>query len=196
MIRVLTFSPLRRSDLHSVRFSAYRTERRMMALSEIQDRDRCEHPVDVVERLAALNDWAFDRCDEDEISILVAGTWANYDVAFTWLPDMESLHVSCSFDLKIPDRKRPAISALAQLINEQLWIGHFDLWGQQDIMMFRHAICLAGGAVASDAQCGAVVNAALNACETYFQAFQFVLWADRDPREALAFAMFETRGAA
>ncbi len=167
-----------------------------MALSEIQDRERCEHPVDVVERLATLNDWAFDRCDEDEISILVAGSWANYDVAFTWLPDMESLHVSCSFDLKITERKRPAVSALAQMINEQLWIGHFDLWGQQDIIMFRHAICLAGGAIASDAQCGAIVNAALSACETYLQAFQFVLWADRDPREALAFAMFETKGAA
>ena len=29
-----------------------------------------------------------------------------------------------------------------------------------------------------------------------FQAFQFVLWADRSPREAIAFAAFETRGAA
>ena len=38
--------------------------------------DRPEHPVDVVERLAALNDWAFDRADEDEISILVAGVRA------------------------------------------------------------------------------------------------------------------------
>ena len=37
--------------------------------------DRAEHPVDVVERLAALNDWAFDRADEDEISILVSGAW-------------------------------------------------------------------------------------------------------------------------
>jgi hypothetical protein len=41
-----------------------------------------------------------------------------------------------------------------------------------------------------------VVNAALEACETYYQAFQFVLWANRQPREAMAFATFETRGAA
>jgi hypothetical protein len=58
--------------------------------------DRAEHPVDVVERLAALNDWAFDRADEDEISILVSGAWTQYEVAFTWLPDIESLHVGCS----------------------------------------------------------------------------------------------------
>ena len=108
--------------------------------------DRAEHPVDVVERLAALNDWAFDRADEDEISILVSGAWTQYEVAFTWLPDIESLHVGCSFDLKIPARRRAEISALAQMINEQLWIGHFDLWSNENIVMFRHSLVLAGGA--------------------------------------------------
>jgi len=167
-----------------------------MTLVESGADDRNEHPVDVVERLAAVNEWTFDRVEDDEISILVSGAWSNYDLAFTWLPEIESLHVSCSFDLKAPPRKRAAIGELTRLINEQLWLGHFDLWSQQDLVMFRHSLCLAGGAAASDAQCDAVVKAAIAACETYFQAFQFVLWADRDPREAMAFATFETRGVA
>ena len=83
-----------------------------MNISESENFDRPEHPVDVVERLAAINEWAFDRADEDEISILVAGVWAHYEVAFTWLPDMESLHVSCSFDLKAPPRKRNDVAQL------------------------------------------------------------------------------------
>ena len=156
--------------------------------------DRAEHPVDVVERLAALNDWTFDRADEDEISIVVAGVWAQYEVAFTWLPDVESLHVGCSFDLKIPARRRSEISALAQMINEQLWIGHFDLWSNEDIVMFRHSLVLAGGAQPNDAQCGRIVHEALKACENYYQAFQFVLWAGKSAREALELAMFETQG--
>ena len=167
-----------------------------MTLIETVADDRSEHPVDVVERLAALNEWAFDRVQDDEISILVSGESANYDLAFTWIPEMESLHVACSFDLKIPPRRRAAITELTQLINVQLWLGHFDLWSKQDLAMFRHSLCLAGGASASDAQCSAVVKAAVTGCETYFQAFQYVLWADRDPREALAFAAFETRGSA
>jgi hypothetical protein len=168
----------------------------MMSLNGVGLNDRSEHPVDVVERLAAVNDWSFDRAETDEISIAVAGSFANYDVAFTWLPAIESLHVSCSFDLKTSPRKRSAVGELTRLINEQLWLGHFDLWSQQDIVMFRHSLCLAGGATASDAQCGAVVEAAVSACETYFPAFQFVLWSDRGPREAIALAAFETRGAA
>jgi len=167
-----------------------------MSLTETLADQRPEHPVDVVERLAALNDWAFDRAENDEIAILVSGEWANYDIAFTWIPDVESLHVSCSFDLKTPERKRAAIVELTQFVNEQLWIGHFDLWSGQNLVMFRHSLCLAGGATASDAQCSAVVKAAVTACETFYQAFQFVVWADREPREAIAFASFETRGSA
>jgi hypothetical protein len=167
-----------------------------MTLIETVADDRTEHPVDAVERLAAINEWAFDRTEEDEISILVSGSWASYDLSFTWIPDMESLHVSCSFDLKAPSRKRAAVAELIQLINEQLWLGHFDLWSEQHLVMFRHSLVLAGGASASDAQCSAVVKAAVAACETYYQAFQFVLWADREPREAIAFAAFETRGSA
>ena len=111
-----------------------------MTFIETSADERREHPVDVVERLASVNDWAFDRAETDEISILVSGRFANYDVAFTWLPDLESLHVSCSFDLKVPQHKRAAIGELTQLINEQLWLGHFDQWSQQDVVMFRHAL--------------------------------------------------------
>jgi hypothetical protein len=158
--------------------------------------DRAEHPVDVVERLATLNEWAFDRADEDEISILVSGVWAQYEVSFTWLPAIESLHVSCSFDLKVPERRRTEIATLVHLINAQLWLGHFDIWTRDDIVMFRHAHCLAGGAQPSDTQCRTIVEAALAACENYFQAFQFVLWAGRSAREAMDLATFETVGTA
>jgi hypothetical protein len=167
-----------------------------MIANETLSAERREHPVDVVERLAAMNEWAFERSDEDEISILVAGIWAQYEVAFTWLPETESLHVSCSFDLKIPARRRAEIVALVHQINAQLWLGHFDVWSHDDIVMFRHAHCLAGGAQASDAQCSTIVNAALSACENYFQAFQFVVWAGRSAREAMDMAMFETHGTA
>ena len=158
--------------------------------------ERPEHPVDVVERLALLNEWAFERADEDEISILVTGNYAQYEVAFTWLPDLESLHVSCSFDLKVPARKKAEIGELVQMVNGQLWVGHFDLWSRADIVVYRHAHCLAGGAMASETQCRSIVESATKTCETYFAAFQFVLWAGRSPREALEFAMFETVGSA
>lgn len=157
---------------------------------------RPEHPVDVVEHLAAANDWSFDREEEDEISISVAGAWTEYHVAFTWLSDLESLHVSCAFDLKVNDRRRAEVMSLVSAINEQMWIGHFDFWPKEGVVMHRHALMLTGGAHPSSSQCTALLENALSACERYYQAFQFVLWAGKNAKEALETASFETRGEA
>jgi hypothetical protein len=80
-------------------------------------------------------------------------------------------------------------------INEQLWLGHFDLWTQEGLVMFRHALLL-NGSVASPRQCEAMLKAALEGCERYYQAFQFVVWAGKQSREALVSTMFETEGQA
>src|SRR3954467_1865397 len=106
------------------------------------DIDRAEHPLDIVERLAALRDWIFDRAETDEMSVSVAGRWTDYHVAFTWIEDVEALHVACAFDLKVPDRRRQEILQLVSKINEQLWVGHFDLWSTENVVMFRHSLLL------------------------------------------------------
>ena len=158
--------------------------------------NRAEHPVDVVERIASFHDWAFDRDDEDEISISVQGSASDYHVAFTWLSDLEALHVGCAFDIKVPERRRAAILALVALINEHLWIGHFDLWNGENVVMFRHSLLMSGGADPDGRQCEAILKTAVETCDRYYQAFQFVLWAGKTAREALDGAMFETVGEA
>lgn len=160
------------------------------------DADRSEHPLDVVERLASLRDWIFDRAETDEMSVAVSGRWTEYHVAFTWIEDVEALHVASAFDLKVPERRRAEVLQLISLVNEQLWVGHFDLWRQDDVIMFRHALILAGGAEPTHGQCEVILRTAVEACERYFQAFQFVIWAGRNAREALDAVLFETEGEA
>jgi hypothetical protein len=55
---------------------------------------------------------------------------------------------------------------------------------------------LAGGVSASDRQCEAVLGSALDSCERYYPAFQFVIWAGKSARESMDSAMFETSGEA
>ncbi len=158
--------------------------------------ERLNNPVDVVENVAALHDWAFDRAGDDEIAISVRGRWSDYQVSFTWMTEIEALHLACAFDLKVPDAKHGEVLALMALINEQLWVGHFDLWAKDGIAMFRHSLLLAGGAELVGRQCEALLDAALDACERYYQAFQFVIWAGKTAREALDAVAFETVGEA
>ena len=166
-----------------------------MALIDFTD-PRRGNPLDVVEHVATGNNWSFERDGEDEITILVRGRWSDYQVSFTWMDDIEALHLACAFDLKVPDRRRGEAQQLISNINEQLWVGHFDLWQQDGIAMFRHALVLAGGGSASSRQCEVLLGTALDTCERYFPAFQFVLWAGKSAREALDAAAFETSGEA
>jgi hypothetical protein len=166
-----------------------------MSLMEFTGERRI-NPVDVVEHVAGLNDWSFDRAGDDEITISIDGRWTSYHAAFTWLPELEALHLACAFDLKVPERRRAEVLQLVAQANEQLWIGHFDLWSQDGVVMFRHSLILAGGVEASGRQCEVVLDAAIEACERYYQAFQFVVWAGKAAREAIDAAMFETSGEA
>ena len=165
-----------------------------MSLMEFTERQ--SHPVDTVERLAAMHDWSFERAGADEIAISVQGRWTDYHVSFTWMDDIEALHLACAFDLKVPEPRRTEVLALIALINEQLWVGHFDMWTKDGIVMFRHALLLAGGVEIAGRQCEVLLDTALDMSERYFQAFQFVVWAGKSAREALDAAMFETAGQA
>lgn len=166
-----------------------------MATPQLSEHPRL-NPLDVVERIASINDWSFERVGDDEITILIGGRWSDYQVSFTWMNNIEALHLACAFDLKVQERRRIDVQQLIAMINEQLWVGHFDLWVKDGMVMFRHALVLAGGADPSNQQCQALLSTALEACEGYFPAFQFVVWAGKPAREALDAAMFETSGQA
>jgi hypothetical protein len=165
-----------------------------MALTDIESSH--SSPLDVVERIASINDWTFDRTGDDEINILIKGRWVDYQVSFTWMGELEALHLACAFDIKVAERRRAEVQQLIAHMNEQMWIGHFDLWSDDGLVMFRHALVLTGGVEATDDQCKAVLGTAIDTCERYFPAFQFVLWAGKSAREAMDAAMFETSGEA
>jgi hypothetical protein len=154
------------------------------------------NPVDLVERLAAVNNWSFERSADGEITLSMKGHWTDYHISFQLMPELEALHLACAFDLKVPDNRRVEVLKLLSIVNEQLWVGHFDLWSDEGMVMFRHALLLAGGANASGRQCEAQLERAIDAVERYFPAFQFVIWAGKSAREAIDAAMFETAGEA
>jgi hypothetical protein len=110
--------------------------------------------------------------------------------------DVEALHIACAFDLKVMERRRNEVQQLVSMINEQLWVGHFDLWSAEQVVMFRHALLLSGGAQPGRGQCEMLLKAAIDACERHYQAFQFVLWAGKSARESLDSVLFETEGEA
>jgi hypothetical protein len=169
-----------------------RTAVRAITLTEVHR----GNPLEMVEHLATRHSWSFERACEDELVIVVDGKWADYQVSLTWMHDMEALHLACAFELKAPERSNAEIEHLIPMINAQMWVGHFEFWPTQGLVVFRHTLMLSGGVQASGRQCEVHLSAALDACERYYSAFQFVAWAGAGAREALEAAMFETAGEA
>ncbi|MEM6495122.1 MAG: YbjN domain-containing protein [Pseudomonadota bacterium] len=155
--------------------------------------DRVTNPVDLIEQIAHRNDWNYERQADDELTMVVQSTWSDYHLSLNWRDDLETLHVASAFEFKVPETRLNEVYRLVANINEQLWIGHFDVWTQEGLIMFRHGLLL-NEAVATTAQCDALIKASLEACERYYQAFQFVVWAGKPSRDALASTMFETEG--
>ena len=154
------------------------------------------HPVDVIEQVAHNNDWSFERAGDDEISISVAGSWTDYHVSFSWMEDNEAIHLACAFDLKGPETRKLEVMRLLTSVNEQMWIGHFDLWSAEGVVLYRQALLLSGGAEPNPSQVERLLVTAIEACDRYFQAFQFVVWAGKSAGEALETVLFETAGEA
>jgi hypothetical protein len=155
-----------------------------------------DNPLDVVERMAATNHWPFERSAESEIALVVTGKSTNYQISFSWMEDIEVLHVACAFEMKVPQPRLSEVQRLIAGINEQLWIGHFDVWTQDGVVMFRHGLILGGGVAVTGRQCEVALSSALDTCERFYPAFQFVVWAGKTGREALDSVMLETCGEA
>jgi hypothetical protein len=154
------------------------------------------NPLDIVEEIVAANQWPFDRTSEDELVVEITGKWCDYRLYFMWRDDLSALHFTCAFDVRVPDTRRREVHDLLALINEKLWLGHFDVSLEEGMPMFRHTVPLRGLSGASVEQLEDLVDSAFTECERFYPAFQFVIWGGTSANEAIAAALFETVGEA
>ena len=154
------------------------------------------NPLDVVEEIVSRNEWSFDRQGDDELSVSIAGSWCEYHLGFSFSDSHGALQIACAYDMRVPEKKRGEIHSLLAMVNERMWLGHFDVWSDEGVPMFRHAILVRGGQGPSAPQMEEMIEVAISECERFYPAFQFVLWGGKSAEEAIAAAMLETQGEA
>lgn len=158
-------------------------------------------PIDMLEHVFDANGWAFERSGDEEISTSVTGSWATYELRALWREEERVLQLIARAELTAPDDRRASAYEALGLINEQLWMGHFELWSADGSIIFRHATLLdategAGSPDLTLGQAEVLVEAAVEEFDRFYPVFQLVLFADRAPAEAMAAALLETVGEA
>jgi hypothetical protein len=161
------------------------------------ERETCA-PIDMLEHYFSAHGWACERGGEEEIVANFQGSWAQYELRAVWREEDNVLQFLALPDIRVAADKKAAVYETIGLINEQLWLGHFELWTNSGLVLFRHAALLESdeGPVLSLRQAETLVEAAIEECERFYPVFQFVLWAGKTPQEAIAAALIETQGEA
>ena len=70
------------------------------------------------------------------------------------------------------------------------------LTNQGDVLIYRHGVLLGDEGMLSISQAQALVENAIDECDRFYPAFQFVLWGDKSPRAALDSALVDAAGEA
>ena len=91
------------------------------------------NPIDVVEEVIYSKKWTFSRADDYELVAEIASKWCQYRFYFTWSEQIRAISLTVTFDLKFPHAKIKDAQELLALINEKLWIGHFDITSKNGI---------------------------------------------------------------
>ena len=150
----------------------------------------------MLEQYFEARGWACERTAEGEIVASATGSWAQYELRGVWRPEDQVLQFLAFPDIKVAPEKRLAICESLSLINEQLWLGHFELWSGSGLIVFRHAALVGVGETMSFEQAEAISEAAIEECERFYPVFQFVLWGGKSPGEAISAALIDTHGEA
>ena len=167
-----------------------------MRTTEISKDLPLANPLDIVEQIVEYNDWTFDRRNDQELAVQVPGSWCDYSLYFAWNDEIEAMHFTCAFDMRVPQDRREPIYELLARVNEKLWLGHFGMWEDEGLPMFRHVVPLRGAHGPTMPQMEDVVETALYECERFYPAFQYVIWGGRTATDAVAAAMVDTVGEA
>lgn len=153
-------------------------------------------PVEMLAQLFEAHGWPCEFVSEDEISGEIQGSWTTYQMRGIWRAEDRVLQLLCMPDIRVAEAKRADAYELLALINEQLWLGHFDIWSQGGMLLYRHGLMLGDDGLLGLSMAQTAVDAAVSECDRFYPAFQFVLWGDKSPADALQAAMVDAAGEA
>ena len=168
----------------------------LMSVSYVDSENSSDNPLELLVEIVGANDWPHERTGLNELAVEINGRWCNYRLFFLWQEEMGALHFSCVFETRVDIQSHADVHQLLALINEKLWLGHFDLSSDDGTPMFRHTLLLRGAGPASVEQLEDLVDVSVSESDRYYPAFQFVIWGGKTANEALNAALIDVVGEA
>lgn len=155
------------------------------------------NPLDMVEELAQSKGWNFTRTDEDFLVMTLPGQKGPLELWLEWQDEFSALLLSCAIPVEIADEQYEMACRTLEQINQNMWLGHFDLSNKGQSPTFRHTLLLRmiPSGIAIDT-IHDVVDIAMAECNRFYTTFQLVQSGDVRLQDNLGAAVFDTVGEA
>lgn len=154
-------------------------------------------PMDTVETVLGSDErFLCERAEDGDVHFSFKCSWGETLGYFSYRDELPALLFTLGFDLQAPNSRRTEATRLAGLINENLWLGHFDVWSDDGTIIFRHAMPMIGRDEISIGEVQAMLAAALDAAERFQPAFHYLILGGLSAEQASEAALFETCGEA
>lgn len=153
-------------------------------------------PIDIVEQVVVAKEWAFERPSDEEMAVQLPGRWCDLSFYVSWEEMLSTIQFTLSLQMRLTETRRAAVYEMLALVNDKVWMGHFSVWQDEGLLVFRHALPMRGSNAPTQEQVEDLIQNALMECERFYPAFNYVLWGGKSPADALTAAMVETVGEA
>lgn len=154
------------------------------------------NPLDFIQEVSLANNWHVERATDDELILDLPGRKNLVKCYFVWHEEMGALLLSSVIEMSISVMRLPALYALLSMINERLWLGHFDCQPEDNIILYRYTLLLRGTLSITFEQIEDIIETAMNECERFSPAFHYVLLEKKSPEEALDLTSLDPIGEA
>jgi hypothetical protein len=153
------------------------------------------NPIGLVEEYTLDQDWNAERTNENELWSELPSQWGSQRLWVVFHDDTEFLQFNCYLNLKIPSRFLGKTSEMITLINERVWLGHFEIWAEETVPVFRIVLPLRGAQLTEE-QLDDIMAAIFQESTRFFPAFQWIIWGGKSAEEAVTAAIIDTEGEA
>ena len=167
-----------------------------MTQIKIENSKNIYDPIDLIEDVVLANGWEYERDYNKNIHVQVGGNWCDYQLSYGLNKKANIIYLSCALDIKVTDKNSNEIYKLLSNINQKLALGHFEVWIDDGWPIFRHSILISKEKSLCKSQIEEVSLIALEECERFYPAFQFLLWDNKNANESLDSLMLYTLGEA
>lgn len=154
-------------------------------------------PIDVAEAVLGSDDrFLCERHDDGDLGFIVKTAWCELRGCFSWRADLPAMLFTVSFELSAPPALAAQAAQLVALVNENIWLGHFELWSEDGSIVYRHAVPMFARGPLAPGEVQGLLAAAMDASDRFYPAFAFLIEGGKSPADAIEAALFETVGEA